>query len=113
MWKLITSEFKANRFHANGSQYMDQQNPCVTRRVAEEDADAETSAEAEVSLPSGVDSKVEQEGGFQEPRLNPAGLGVPPSCTVCSPTTPCLFDVITGHSKVKKPVIPWQSYVAC
>jgi arylsulfatase B len=74
MWKLITSgrwettgsfdysdEYQANRFHKNGSQYMDPFNAC---------------------LPNTTGTTLR------------GTVGVPASCSVCSNSTPCVFDVL-------------------
>jgi hypothetical protein len=66
MYKLLVDEKLANRFYENGTQYMDSSHPCLGGA-------------------SGGDV-----GGYA-PKFD--GLSVPPSCTVCSATTPCLFDV--------------------
>ena len=33
MYKIVLDEFKSNRFHRNGSQYMDDRNPCLAPGV--------------------------------------------------------------------------------
>ena len=71
MWKLIIDEKKANRFHANGSQYLDTAHPCLN-------------------------SSRGGNGGYT-PTFD--GVAVPPSCTVCSVTSPCLFDVRADPSE--------------
>ena len=76
MYKLVVNESKTNRFHANGSQYMDQDNQCLG---ADAGGEAATKAvRTRVAAAKAVD----------------AGLGVPPSCAVCSEQHPCLYDVI-------------------
>ena len=64
MFKFYNQERLANRFHQNGSQFMDQANACLN-----------------VSTPVG-------------------GVGVPPSCLVCSPDAPCLFDVLADPTEL-------------
>eukprot|EP00040_Diaphanoeca_grandis_P035337 m.221881 g.221881 ORF g.221881 m.221881 type:complete len:651 (+) comp33356_c7_seq1:26-1978(+) len=66
MWKLIVDEKQANRFYSNGSQYMDPSHPCLNN--------------TDGSPVSGYVQTFD-------------GVDVPPSCTVCSNSTPCLFDV--------------------
>lgn len=73
MYKLITSEFLANRFTKNGSQYMDTDLPCLSNAT---------------SL-AGVHARAAD------------GLAVPKSCVVCSPAEPCLFDVLNDPSETK------------
>lgn len=88
MWKLITSgrwlqsgafeatgECQGNRFHRNGTQYMDTFNQCAPAPGA---GDAATL----VSCTNGA--------GVRHGELT-----VPPSCAVCTNSTPCLFDVLT------------------
>lgn len=78
MWKLVTGgrwasnntiddsgEYKSNRFHRNGTQYMDPFNPCLPN---------------ELSSVSGT--------------VRHGSLTVPPSCVVCSKAAPCVFDVL-------------------
>jgi len=69
MYKLITSENQANRFHENGSQYMDPFNGCLD---------------------------VPDTAG---PAITADRVGVPPSCTVCTPEKPCLFDVLADPTE--------------
>jgi hypothetical protein len=86
MFKLVTAEFKANRFYANGTQYMDTHLPCV----------GEEARWMGVQHIQSVQRVAPSVVGILEPRLNPAGVLVPKSCTVCSATSPCLFDVLEG-----------------
>eukprot|EP00750_Incisomonas_marina_P005413 INCI13938.2.p2 GENE.INCI13938.2~~INCI13938.2.p2 ORF type:complete len:227 (-),score=33.37 INCI13938.2:183-863(-) len=72
MYKLIVDEFKSNRFYQNGTQYMDTENPCI-------------SSSSGLSA-WGANAAVAS--------LDDPGLRVPPSCTVCSTSSPCLFEVI-------------------
>ena len=71
MWKLITLERRANRFHPNGSQYLDSDLPCLPNS----------------SLPSGVPSV-----GPDDSSSKPWGSG----CFICSPEAPCLFGARPG-----------------
>ena len=73
LWKLITDEYQSNRFHPNGSQYMDSFNPCLN--------ESETK-------PSGHELLFD-------------AVLVPPSCTVCSEAQPCLFEVRSDPSEQK------------
>lgn len=67
MYKLIINEYKANRFDKNGTQYMDTFNACLPKS---------------------------QGGGEVHVPVRHGQLTVPPSCTVCSTSAPCLFEVL-------------------
>ena len=72
MWKLILLERRANRFHLNGSQYLDTSLPCVNTT-----------------------------DGPPEPVGNDSSTNVPwgNGCIVCNPENPCLFEVISDPSE--------------
>ena len=74
MYKIVVNESQANRFHRNGSQYMDMENACLT------DGDA-------ASTTAALRARV------AEVAIGDAGLSVPPSCAVCSEQQPCVYDV--------------------
>ena len=66
MWKLITLETQAVRFYQNGTNYDDPHNPCLSP----------------TTVFDCVDSLGERGGGGRE------------SCHVCTPASPCLYDVL-------------------
>ena len=101
MWKIITSgnswlqtgapygkgEFKANRFHANGSQYMDTFNPCLP-----------TTTTGAITSSSSTTAGRNLEGGLT---IIPGALTVPPSCITCTNSTPCVFEVLSDPNETK------------
>lgn len=70
MYKLYTSAHKADRFLPNGTTVPDTHNPC---------------------LPNA--------GAVRAPTDFPAEESVPTGCTVCSPSSPCLFEVLLDPSE--------------
>ena len=80
MWKLITAEKRSNRFHQNGSQYMDTMLPCLNQSAPGYHSAAKLTATGRPGRPADAWS-------------------VPNSCLVCSPEHPCLFDVRADPSE--------------
>lgn len=78
MYKLVVNESQTNRFHPNGSQYMDDRNPCLPKSVSD-------AVETEAYV-----RKRARESAIMDP-----GLSVPPSCAVCSEASPCLYEVLS------------------
>ena len=114
MWKLITAgnswlqsgkpygrgEFMANRFDKNGTQYMDGGAGPTTSNLR---CIGNSSALGEAELRRAENSAtLPWFGGGAAPAggLN-SGEGVPPSCIVCTNSTPCLFEVLSDPSEFK------------
>ena len=99
VYKLVVDEFQANRFNPNGTQYMDDANKCLPASSESEQRGAATTTASSSSSAAAV-------------VLADPGLQVPKSCTVCTNTTPCLFDVVADPEERNNMAVQLPSVLA-